>query len=282
MSARQQQRGAHRTRGETRARPWVARLLGVCSVLIAIAMLIGVGLLGFYSYRHLDQPLTQVRVGGKFNHLRQQDVVNLVAANIDGGFVGVNLDRLRSKLQEHPWIAEASVRRQWPDTLLVEIQEEIPIARWGERGFLNRQGEELQIDDNSELADLPVLRGAYSNSRQMMQYYQQLSGLFSALGMKVVVLQQDRVGALSAITDSHLQLVLGRDYLVQKVRRLQRVWNAGLDAQQSVIQSIDLRYPNGLTVAWKDKRDDSQKNTSQAKTGRGSSAQEALPGKKYG
>jgi cell division protein FtsQ len=60
------------------------------------------------------------------------------------------------------------------------------------------------------------------------------------------------VGAWQVKTASGVRIVLGRDQIIEKIRRLVVVWGSGLDIQLNNIATIDLRYPNGLAVSWRD------------------------------
>ena len=224
---------------------------------------------GNLMYQQIDRPLTQIMIGGDFNYLQQQDLTRLVNEQINGGFLSVDLNNLSQVLQADPWVDEVSVRRQWPSTLKVEVQEEVPIARWGKEGFLNRLGEELTIADNSKLAALPVLRAKYGTSREMMKEYQTMADLLIPTGLKLVELQRDSLGAWRVDTASGIRLVLGRDQIGEKIRRFALVWKSGLNQQINSIKTIDLRYPNGLAVAWKDgvligAQHDTEVNTAQS------------------
>jgi cell division protein FtsQ len=53
-------------------------------------------------------------------------------------------------------------------------------------------------------------------------------------------------------TGEGIELVLGREQVGEKIKRLALVWESGLSQQVKQIKTIDLRYPNGLAVAWKD------------------------------
>ena len=130
--------------------------------------------------------------------------------------------------------------------------EEVPIARWGNEGFLNRLGEELTIADNSKLKALPVLRAKYGTSREMMQAYQSMAELMLPTGLKLIEIQRDSLGAWRVDTADDIRLVLGRDQIAEKIRRFVLVWKSGLNQQLDSIKTIDLRYPNGLAVGWKD------------------------------
>ena len=78
--------------------------------------------------------------------------------------------------------------------LKVEVTEEVPIARWGKKGFLNRLGEELIIENNSHLGALPVLRAETGSSREMMENYQLMAELLVPTGLKIAELQRDSLG----------------------------------------------------------------------------------------
>ena len=228
------------------------RLLEKLSRLMMLGLFVMVIAGGKWVFDQLDKPLTEVLVGGDFNYMEEQELARLVNREIDGGFLSFDLNRLRGVLQNHPWVDQVSIRRQWPSTLNVEVIEEVPIARWGEQGFLNRLGDELNITDNSTLESLPVLRADYGTSEEMMQHYQLLAELLLPTGLKLIEMQRDHMGAWRVETDEGIELVLGRDKIGEKIKRLALVWQSGLNKQLKIIKTIDLRYPNGLAVAWKD------------------------------
>jgi cell division protein FtsQ len=86
----------------------------------------------------------------------------------------------------------------------------------------------------------------------MMQHYQLLTQLLLPTGLKLIEMQRDHMGAWRVETDKGIELVLGREQIGEKIKRLALVWESGLSQQVKEIKTIDLRYPNGLAVAWKD------------------------------
>ncbi len=219
-------------------------------VLFAVLGLVIYG--GALLYRQIDRPLTNVMIGGDFTFIETAELSELVAKEIDGGFLSVNLTRLGYVLREHPWVDEVRLRREWPSILKVEVIEEVPIARWGEKGFLNRLGEELLIKNNEHLGALPVLRADFGSSREMMENYQLMAELLIPTGLKIAQLKRDNLGVWYIDTATGVRLVIGRDQVSEKIRRFSVVWAAGLSYQLKQIESIDLRYPNGLAVTWKE------------------------------
>lgn len=249
--ATQNRRGANRPQANNKGQRIDRFIDGISRLLLislTVAAVYGINRL----FQAVNKPVTEIVVVGELSYLQQQELVDLVSTEIGGGFLTIDLQDLRQNLQRHPWVDSASIRRQWPATLSVRVIEEVPIARWGEAGFLNRLGEQLDIVDNSALESLPVLRTQYGSSQEMMESYQMLAALLQPTGLKLVELQRDNLGVWRVETARGIKLVLGRDQLGEKLKRLVLAWNSGLQNELNDIKTIDLRYPNGLAVAWKD------------------------------
>ena len=246
---RKARRGANFNEQQPRLSDGIAeKFLRLLMVTVFVAAIFGAD----FIYKQIDTPLSKIMVGGNFNHLEEQELAELVNMEIDGGFLSMNLNQLRQELQSHPWIHQVSVRREWPSTLKVEVIEEVPIARWGKKGFLNRLGDQLSLPENSNLKSLPVLEADFGSSQDMIAQYLLLAELLAPTDLKLTELQRDAVGAWQIETAAGVRIVLGRDQIIEKIRRLIVVWGSGLDVQLNNIATIDLRYPNGLAVSWRD------------------------------
>ena len=246
---RKARRGANFNEQQPRLSDGVAeKFLRLLMVTVFVAAIFGAD----FIYKQIDTPLSKIMVGGNFNHLEEQELAELVNMEIDGGFLSMNLNQLRQELQSHPWIHQVSVRREWPSTLKVEVIEEVPIARWGKKGFLNRLGDQLSLPENSNLKSLPVLEADFGSSQDMIAQYLLLAELLAPTDLRLTELQRDAVGAWQIETAAGVRIVLGRDQIIEKIRRLIVVWGSGLDVQLNNIATIDLRYPNGLAVSWRD------------------------------
>lgn len=205
----------------------------------------------YFTIETLDRPLTKVSIEGEFKYLNQQDLAMMVNESISGGFLRVDLGELKQVVEKHPWVSRVMVERQWPSQLKIDITEEVPIARWGDKAFLNRLGESLNITDNSHLHKLPLLTADFGESTEIMEQYQYLSRLLLPTGLKLSELQLDAMGVWKVKTNRGIRLVIGRDEVGEKIRRLVAVWESGLEIQSDNIAVIDMRYPNGLAITWR-------------------------------
>ncbi|PCJ35924.1 MAG: hypothetical protein COA75_09115 [Cellvibrionales bacterium] len=255
--ARVNQRGARRnqmhreaSRSDTLLRTFdwfkgLARYSLLAAVLVAL-MIGSVSL-----YRYIDRPLAQISVASPFQRVPQKDIEALVGDISSGGFISLDLAVVRERLESHPWIASASVRRQWPNRLQLSMVEEVPIARWRDSGFLNRSGLALQATDNSALSSLPHLVGPEGSSRAVMSEFRDVSELMFGQGLKVVAFSVDAHGARSLKLASGHAVVLGRGDVIAKVRRFLAIWQGELASRQQEINAIDARYDNGVAVSWR-------------------------------
>jgi cell division protein FtsQ len=98
------------------------------------------------------------------------------------------------------------------------------------------------------------MTAAFGSSSEVMKQYQRLADLLLPTGLKLSKLQLDRLGAWQLETSNGIQIVLGRNQVGYKIRRLVVVWESELNHQSAKIKTIDLRYPNGLAVAWKGRK----------------------------
>jgi cell division protein FtsQ len=230
---------------------FIDRLLGNLSTLITVMLFCAIGYGAVLAINHLDKPIAKVSIEGKFKYIEQKQFIELVNGQISGGFITIDLKALQNVLHQHPWVAEVSIQRQWPANLQINVVEEVPIARWSDDSFLNRAGDKLTIKDNSHLSNLPLMSAQFGSSSEVMKQYQRLADLLLPTGLKLAKLELDALGAWQVETSNGIQLILGRNHVGEKIRRLVMVWRSDLHQQSAKIKTIDLRYPNGLAVAWR-------------------------------
>ncbi len=198
----------------------------------------------------LERPLKSVAVEGQFQYLPKNRAMELITAEIDGDFLQLNLDHLKNVLEADPWVEHVSLSRRWPDTLLVKIAEQQPIARWDTNGFLNQRGEIIRVKEADKLLGLPWLQGNEINAREIMQQYQDLSTLLRARGLEIITLKCDNKKSWRITLKNDVDIAIGRDQVMEKMRRFVTVYDNFLSGVWSDVKSIDVRYTNGVAVRW--------------------------------
>lgn len=200
--------------------------------------------------RLLERPLKSVAVEGQFQYLPKDRAMELIEKEIDGDFLQLNLNRLKDDLQQDPWVDHVYLSRRWPDTLVVKIAEQTPIARWDANGFLNQRGEIIRVKETDKLLGLPWLQGNEINAREIMQQYQDLSTLLRSRGLEIVALKCDNKKSWRLTLKNDKEIAIGREEVMEKLRRFVTVYDKFLSSVWSDVKAIDVRYSNGVSVEW--------------------------------
>ena len=79
----------------------------------------------------------------ELRHVNALTVRSTALPRISGNFFSVNLDAVRQAFEAVPWVRRASVRREWPNRLIVMVEEHQPLGSWGEDGRLLSVGGEV-------------------------------------------------------------------------------------------------------------------------------------------
>lgn len=197
-------------------------------------------------------PITTVRVENELKYLGRETVRRTVLTYVREGFLRVDVEAIRKELEMLPWVAEASVRRGWPDVLSIRLREQQASARWREGGLVNPDGELFAVEDTTSWQHLPVLHGPKQTEKILMKEYLAMQGVLTPLGLHISRLSMDRRRAWSMRLDNGLRLRLGRNNSHKRLLRFVRVYPTVLQPRLETIDSVDLRYTNGFAVSWRE------------------------------
>jgi cell division protein FtsQ len=233
-------------------RPSLSSLKRVLWPVLLVALVVGLYELGERLAPYADRPIAKVSVRGELTYVDQQAVQARMAPFVEASFFKVDLDALRHDLEQMPWIAHVEARRIWPDQVMVRLDEQLPIARWGDEALLNNNGQAFAPDDLTQYEHLPQLYGPKRAQQRVMQQYQILSQMLRPLGFSIARLELRARGSWFVTTKQGVELLLGRDQVIEKMRRFTAIYQQALAQESEKIARIDLRYANGLAVAWRE------------------------------
>lgn len=246
-------------------RPSLTSLKRIAWPLLLVGLVAGLYELGTQLMPYADRPIATVSVEGELSHVNQQAVQARMAPFVEASFFQVDLEALRHDLEQMPWIAHVEARRIWPDQVQVRLEEQLPIARWGDEALLNNNGQAFAPNELSGYEHLPQLYGPKRAQQRVMQQYQMLSQMLRPMGFSIARLELRARGSWFLTTHQGIELLLGRDQIVEKMRRFAAIYQHELAPQSEKIARIDLRYANGLSVAWHEPVPDATELTVAAK-----------------
>ncbi|MFT7286362.1 MAG: cell division protein FtsQ [Halieaceae bacterium] len=263
-----------RRRPQQRLREHLTRLQALLPGLMSVLALALVAVLAYRAFLGLyAMPVERIVVSGKLEHLRQEAVRSLLAERMDRGLLFLNLRTLRRELETLPWVYRAQLRRRFPDTLEVRVLEQVPIARWGDEGFLNHEARVIFVADQQQGRELPSIRGQagseaplgrrYQQGRNLpsirgpegheallMNRYQQLLDRLQAVRLTPSALREDEFGQLQVEMSSGLLLHLGAKDFSGRLEQFLLLWRGDLQDRAATVRRVDMRYASGAAVAY--------------------------------
>lgn len=195
-------------------------------------------------------PLTRVAVDGKMTHLRRDQLEAVVTLAAWGNYLTVDIEKVRSAAVSLPWVERASVRRVWPDALVIHVEEREPFARWGEDALISRQGDVFRPETLEGVDMLPQIEGQEERGPEMIQRFGELQAAVGDLGGGLARLKQDARGGWTLWLHNGAEIVLGKEDSESRFDRV--VWLLGrLGEDFARLERVDARYANGMAVRWK-------------------------------
>lgn len=195
-------------------------------------------------------PLDVVQVKGDFRHLDKQKLQDAVAIHVAGGFFTVDVAAIRAAAEQLPWVYKATVRRVWPATLRINIEEQQAIARWGEQGYLNSNGEPFFPDALVGSLDLPELAGPEGHELNVLESFQRVNKTLAPLQIAVMRMELDSRRAWHLQVGDGVMLELGRTDTRERLQRFISAYPMLFAGRIQDLKRVDLRYSNGFSVYW--------------------------------
>ena len=195
-------------------------------------------------------PVRTVQIHGEIHHLTQEELEELVVPFTSWGWLRLPAERLSRRLEELNWVASARVRREWPLDVSIVITERRPVARWGRKALLDESGE--PFDPGGPInRTLPLLQGPEGTERKMLDRYRAFSARLGAHSLALDELRLDSRGAWRLDLRDGPQVRLGADSIDLRLERALMALDELAGEPGTEIAYLDLRYPNGFAVAWR-------------------------------
>ena len=159
------------------------------------------------------------------------------------------------------WVRQVQVRKRWPDALHVSVVRDTLAASWGADAYLTTGGDVVPVSSGAGIGpnpDLPVLSSSLSDGTETMRVFNLLNALVRASGLRIVRLDEDRVGNWTVTFADGPEVVLGSVALRERLDRFLVVHSRELvDAPDRAVR-VDARYHAGVAVRWASARDEQQ------------------------
>ena len=206
-------------------------------------------------WRMPEMPVRDVVFKGMLTRV-SQDELSRVARAIGQARVSMlsaDLREVKAVIAQVDWVREADIRRRFPSTLEVLIEEQQPVAFWrdvasGDTGWVNTLGETFKTRaSDDKLAQLPKLAGPDGSSREVLERFRAVEALLKPVERAPRALTLTLRRAWQMELDNGSVLQVGRNDTDARLARFVAAWPQ-LTELQAANAHIDLRYQAGLAI----------------------------------
>ena len=215
------------------------------SVLLAISLLLVlVGALHYVLHSPLFA-LRAVRVDAAPQHVAAAEIEAVVRNELRGNFFTVDLEATRRSFEKLAWVRKASVRRQFPWQLEVELEEHVVLASWNGTALVNTYGEVFKAESERVM---PSFIGQSDSAAEVARMYTALAGELAPLKQEIAQISLSPRHTWQLRLSNGMLLKLGNEQPQQRLARFVAVYPYSLAALASTASYVDLRYRNGFAA----------------------------------
>ena len=188
-------------------------------------------------------------------HINPLTIKSTALPRIRGNFFTANLNIVRQAFEVVPWVRKATIRREWPNKLVVTLEEHQPLGTWGDEGRLISVAGDVftanlaEAEENGELLEF---NGPEGTEKEVVERYAELRAWLAPVSLAPESLTLSRRYAWSVKLNNGMTVELGREQshttVKDRVARLVSIYPQLVARLQDRIESVDMRYPNGLAL----------------------------------
>ncbi len=220
-------------------------LRGIANALFGLSLVLVLYGVVRYVLRLPVFPLQAVELSAAPQRVPVEQLQRILHEQVRGNFFSVDLERTRQAFEKLPWVRKVSVRRKFPWSLQVDVEEQVALARWNGTALVNTHGEVFTARAEEEL---PAFIGQPDTSIQVSQMYDELNVALQPMQQQIAQISLSPRFAWQVKLDNGMVLELGREQMQQRLARFVTVYSYSLEASAQVVRHVDLRYRNGFAA----------------------------------
>lgn len=218
------------------------------SLAFALSLFILIAVWIFFSPARV---LTEAQLNGELKRVSSETIQTIVQPYIGESFWRVDLEKLHADLLRLEWVYKATVKRRWPNKVIISLEEQKPVARWREDGLLNQSGDVFYPHDITPFKDWVVLEGSPLQSRKLLHDLMTFQEVFKSLDWTIDALKQQPDGSWDIHFLSGVTVLLDNEDWQAKLSRFIRALPKTKQTLRKFAQVFDLRYSNGFVIKQK-------------------------------
>ena len=193
-------------------------------------------------------PIREVTFVGDMQRVDASELKR-IAGGIKGSMLRTDLNDVKAVIKQVRWVRNADVRRRFPATLEVSVEEHQPFAKWKtadaeQGGLVNTYGDVFEADLDQPL---PTLSGPPGSAKEVLASYTAFKLQLAAIGISPTEVALSARRAWQIRLDNGALLQLGRSEAGARLARYVRAYPA-IPSLRIANTRVDMRYQSGLAI----------------------------------
>lgn len=230
-------------------------MVRVGKFVFSLLLIGGFFLLGFQAYRSFHEahyfPVELVHVYGA-QHVDHKELQNLLKPLVAHNFFSVDMELIKDRLHQFSWVEDITIRRVWPNRVDIVIAEYQPVAHWHDGNLLSADGGLFSQGDYSSPPHLPSFIGPDGTQNLMLQSFNDFNRELAPIHAKITKLELTPYQLWRLTLDNGIRLRLGHKNILTHLSQFVKVYPKIIGSKAEDVEYVDMRYPNGMAVRWKD------------------------------
>jgi cell division protein FtsQ len=197
--------------------------------------------------------ITEVVITGN-GHLTDEELKVMAGLDNAPNLLGISGKRISAKLTESPWVRSVSVRKEFPDRLLLRVSEAEPFA------LLDSKGKLFIIDEKGTLLEelrdiaIPFLPVISSNPYREREAFLEAINLAKTIKSTAFLSRKEHIEIIShkpqemSLNIDGVLVKIGTGEYADKLARLAEI-EREVESRKIPVDYIDLRFANRVLVS---------------------------------
>jgi cell division protein FtsQ len=192
---------------------------------------------------------------GELQHVSQAALRTAVAGRLKGNFFTMRLEDARRVFETVPWVAGASVRRVWPNRLVVTLTEHRALGLWSDGRLLSDEGRLFvaNVAEAEVYGPLIEFDGPPQLAPEAVRRFFEFAAVLAPLSIEIGRVAVSERASWSLESNAGQRIELGRDDPPGQLRERLLLIDASYPLMLAKFGAppsrIDARYPNGIAAA---------------------------------
>lgn len=221
------------------------------SLMVAL-LIVGLVAVAVYRVRQLpNAPIVVAPTG--LSAMQYHQLADALGSQADSNVLQADLPKYLAQAQALDWVAQADIRRDWQQGLQVSAVPRQAVAKFGSEHLVDATGAVFAPADSSTLnqSHWVRLQGEREYAAAMLQQAKQVTDWYAPLGLKLQeIIVTPRLSWLLRF-DNGLRVLVDNERTTEKLYQLSILLQNQMQPQLAKLQTVDLRYKNGMAVTWR-------------------------------